>query len=181
APGRGGPGRPRGSGTGRTGGRGPVRSDSVAPRPGWGANNDVPVLPPGGRRPPPRQWENPSPGDRLRPTGVGGWIAPRRLDRRSGFEALASDLGLEGCADRLIEPCRLAGGLLLSFLLDERIPLLRQLEDLLANLPALLDLLRDDFLTIIGRKPLELVGQIVRLHGVEFDSSALDALDQVVV
>src|SRR5262249_19278488 len=101
----------------------------------------APFSPPGrGCRPQPRQRENPSPGARPRPTGVGEWFVPRRLDRRSGFEALASDLGLEGRADRLIEPRRLAGGLLLSFLLDERIPLLRQLEDLLANLPALLDL-----------------------------------------
>src|SRR5262249_59192665 len=89
-----------------------------------------------------------------------GWIAPRRLRRRSRLEALASDLGLEGRADRLIETRRLPGGLLPSFLLDERIPLLRQLDDLLANLPALLDLLRVVFPTFIGRKPLELVSQI---------------------
>jgi hypothetical protein len=58
------------------------------------------------------------------PIGAGGWIVVCRLGRSSGFEPLASDLCLEGRADRLVEPSRILGGLLLAFLSDERIALL---------------------------------------------------------
>jgi len=57
---------------------------------------------------------------------------------------------LESLADRLVEPGRVLGGLLLAFLEDERIAFLRQLKNLLPNLLTLFDLVRNDLLAIIG-------------------------------
>ena len=108
-------------------------------------------------------------------------LPPARGSTSSGLEALASDLCLEGSADRLIEAGRVLGGLLLAFLLEERITLLGEFEDLAADFLALLDLVRDDLLPLLGRELLELVGQLVGLQGVQFDCPVLDALDQVVV
>lgn len=88
---------------------------------------------------------------------------------------------LESLADRLVEPGLVPGRLPLALLEDERIAFLRQLKNLLANLLALFDLVRNDLVAIIGRELLEFVGKLVLLQGVEFDPPVLDGLDQVTI
>src|SRR5690348_8465817 len=117
---------------------------------------------------------------RCGPCGVSGFPLPLYLgDRGRGESLLTLKLLLHDLRHLSVERVALAGGLLLRFIVEKRLPLFRQVGDLLGQVVALGGGLLDLFELLLARQVLKVLRQLFVLQIVELDSVLAEVTDEI--